>query len=196
MAPLFSSVKMLPHTAVAVSVGKHNDKICPICSDDQLEEWVQFPCGKKICRTCLEKHVQTCPLEISKFATLTVFDPDGNPLHRYSCPFCKVAYTPEMEVQHHVPGTVKFVQQVKVRSLVRIPFAYQSFDSNMPSHILTIDEYCTMKSHFDSFLRQDRSRIELLLSSDDDSFYSSEEHLRRELEVASEVDAMQPPYIN
>ena len=113
-----------------------------------MNEWIKFPCGQGTCRECFHKLVQTCPSEILKRPDLALFEPDRNPAHHYSCPFCKMPYTPRTKVQHHKCSNDVTAHEVEVCELVPTPYAYQSFDHSLPAHIPTAAEYPEMQDRF------------------------------------------------
>ena len=126
-----------------------DDRSCPLCYQEETNDWIEFPCGKPptsphmTCTCCLQKLVRACPSVVATNPTLMVFKPDDDPTHCYSCPFCKVAYTPRTKViQHRVrEGGVVITREVEVGSLVVIPFGYQSFDDTLPAYIETAARY-------------------------------------------------------
>ena len=130
------------HGPVPVRAPQGHDRTCPLCCQEQLQEWIQFACRQRICVRCLQKLVQACPSEIAKNPSLVVFDPDHNANHHYNCPFCKTAFRPQTKVVHYrYQGGDVIAQEEEVGGLVDIPYGYQSFDTDLPAHIANITEY-------------------------------------------------------
>jgi len=129
-----------------------NDRSCPICTQDEFQEWIEFPCGKRTCSTCLQQLVQSCPPAILTNPCLVVFDPDRNASHCYNCPFCKTPYVPKTELtQHRVQGRGVISRKVPLYQLVEIPYAYQSFDSHLPAHIPNATQYEAVRTRYTAY---------------------------------------------
>lgn len=126
---------------------------CPLCCQEDLKEWVLFPCGKETCLDCLRKLVQSCPAAIVLHSTLEIFDPANNKEHCHTCPFCKVSYYPWTKVRHRTVNSsgVASTLEVEVRSLVPVPYAYQSFSKSRASHLATSEEFPEMSRLYDVF---------------------------------------------
>lgn len=136
-------------TPVSVRPPRQSDRACPLCCQEQPDEWIKLPCNKQTCRCCFEKLIQSCPSVMLLGPSLIIFDPDHNAAHCYHCPFCKVPYTPRTKVVWHQAqdGGVT-AREVEVRNVVTIPYAYQSFAGDKPAHIATADEYAAMEVQY------------------------------------------------
>ena len=139
---------------IPVKAIQKDNEVCPLCCNEESDEWVKFPCGKQTCRDCFEKLVQSCPSEISKRPNLSLFEPDRNPAHHHSCPFCKVAYSPQTKMQHHVRAEKLTARDVKVHDLVPTSYGYQSFNPEAPAYIATETEYHAMEIQYAAYLRE------------------------------------------
>ena len=137
---------------IVVRTPPANDRVCRLCYQDQLDEWITLPCCDdkvKYCHDCFGKLVQSCPSSIMKEEKLVVFDPDNNADHCYNCPFCRAPYTPRTKlVQHRVQNDHVPTLEVEVHSLITIPYAYQSFDLNLPAHIPTVAQYQALQVNY------------------------------------------------
>jgi hypothetical protein len=136
---------------------------CPLCYEDDLTDWIVFPCGKDTCVECLQKLVRSCPPQLSVGAPcLERFEPNHNEKHFHECPFCKAAYRPQTQVQRHrvLPGsgTNAKITTVEVSSLVPIAYAYQSFTQSFPAFVETAAEYAQLQHQYQIFLQARRTQ--------------------------------------
>jgi len=140
-----------------------DDLSCPLCFEEEPMFSVEFPCGKRTCRDCFQKLVETCPSEMLKRKGLWRFDPDRDDTPCHHCPFCKDAYTPRTKMQLHERDKADAASEVKVRELVHIPYAYQSFDDEMQAHVPTQADFVAANEQYVAYL--DRMEQEALEAS-------------------------------
>ena len=162
-----------------------DDALCPICFGDRKNEWVILPCRQRLCRACLERLVLSCPEGIKSLHSpaLVVFDSDRDPTHCHKCPFCKDAYMPRTKVRHFLQNSGAAVREVEVGSLVKYPYAYQTFDNDMVECVLTAREYAIVQKLYKLYL--DRQRAERSRDSGENS-----SRLRRPRLPAEEVTVL------
>ena len=147
-------------TKTVTETEERSSETCPLCFQEKLDEWVKFPCSKEICRSCFVKLVQTGPSQMLKYGSLLLFEPETNQAHCYNCPFCKATFSATTTVQHHIRGKnsigreVEVYREVEVRALVSIPYGYQSFDPDRPSHISTEGEYRSLQRPYAVYLHK------------------------------------------
>jgi len=146
---------------------------CPLCYKENLQFWVRMPCKKEICIGCLENLVHSCPDEIKRVEDVVVFRPGEDPKHYYTCPFCRVPYYPTTELtmcigsgdeQNNqacaaVPMEETIEVPVQVESMVKAPYAYQSFDDSAGRKAsVTREEFDIVVEEYKQYLEKERQQ--------------------------------------
>ena len=138
--------------------------MCPICMTEQLHEWVRFPCcSARLCYNCFAGLALTCPIGMQS-SSLAVFDLENQ---CRKCPFCREKYTPNTMVWYYRRNESAAICEMVVRNLVKYPYAYQNFNRNMPTGIMTQAKYAAVQRVYEA--HQARKRMNRILQSQDDA---------------------------
>lgn len=161
---------------------------CPLCYQNEVKEWIEIQCCRQqFCLGCLENVVRTCPSEIQKYPRLELFEPEKDPAQRHGCPYCRVPFSPATKVLHRgMVDNVTTQKMWEISSLVIIPCAFQSFDSQIPACIFTMAEYRTAQGRFEEY----RRRVSA------EAVRRSQERAHRPVPWVPRMPPLQAPYID
>lgn len=128
---------------------------CSICTQDDLDRWVEFSCcnyKNMACRECLQNLVRCCPKAIQRTPDVVIFKPNELEGHFHSCPFCNGSYGPDTVFRSYqrngADGRVEATDK-RVGDLVETPYGYQSFARDFPAHFSEGDYHTVLQQCHD-----------------------------------------------